>query len=159
VVDTDRPADDYPLRTDIEALLQASDSAKSAMMQAFEGIAQSVGDALLKAPWYRASEWLQEMLDGAPGAFNGAFKEWRMLYAGAMAQREAALKKRDLAKNRRETEQADQELRFVRPIVIWICSETGVTATKKGTSTHTDTLAAKPLYPGITFRACRSAHC
>jgi hypothetical protein len=111
VVDTDRPADNYPIRADIEAQLQPSDSAKRTMMQAFESIAQSVGDSLLKAQWYRGSELLRDILDSAAITFGAKFGEWRTLYAAAMEQREAALKKRDLAKNRKETEQADQELR------------------------------------------------
>lgn len=111
VLDTDLPADNYPIRADIEAQLQPSDSTKSRIMQAFEGIAKSVGDALLNAQWYRGSEWLQETLNNAPVTFNGAFKEWRILYVAAMQQRQAALNRRDKARKKGEVQQADQELR------------------------------------------------
>jgi hypothetical protein len=111
VVDANRPADKYPIRADIEAELQPSDSAKRTMIQAFEAIAGTVGDALLKAQWYRGSEWLRETLNSAAIAFNRAFDEWRTLYAAAMQQRQEALNRRDKAKSKRETQLADQELR------------------------------------------------
>lgn len=66
---------------------------------------------MLKAPWYRGQQWLKENLDNAGVVFDGAFMEWRELYVAAMAQRDAALKKRDMARTRKDTEQADQELR------------------------------------------------
>src|SRR5262249_46235696 len=110
VIYIELPAENYPIRADIEAQLQPSESTRNTMMQAFEAIAQTVGDPLLKAPWYRGPEWLREMLDGASSAFNGAFDEWRLLYGAAMQQRQQALNKHDKAKSKEEIKQAEQEL-------------------------------------------------
>jgi superfamily II DNA/RNA helicase len=111
VVDTERAVDKYPIRDDIKAQFELNADQRNRILDAFEGIAKSVGEPMLRAPWYRGPEWLKEILDNAALAFDAKFEDWRALYAAAMAQRDAALKKRDMARNRKDTEQADQELR------------------------------------------------
>jgi superfamily II DNA/RNA helicase len=110
VLDAERGADSYPIRDDIKAQLELRAEQRNEILEAFEGIAKSVGEPMLKAPWYRP-EWLKETLDNAALRFDRAFDEWRALYGGATAQLQGALRKRDTAKNRKEVEQADQELR------------------------------------------------
>jgi hypothetical protein len=111
VLDMELPAEGYPIRADLKAQLELKDAQTNRILEAFEAIAKSVGDPMLKAPWFRGRHWLKENLDNAGIVFDGAFKEWRELYVAAMVQRDAALKKRNMARTRKDTEQADQELR------------------------------------------------
>jgi len=109
VVDTDQPAT-YPVRADIKAQLELNDTAKTKVLSAFESIAASVGDPLLKSSWYR-SQWLNETLDNAPITFEKAFDQWRQLYSAAVVQRDAARKRADTARSKKDVEQARQEER------------------------------------------------
>ncbi|HZP45866.1 MAG TPA: DUF1998 domain-containing protein, partial [Candidatus Binataceae bacterium] len=62
------------------------------------------------APWYRP-EWLSEIINDAPGAFDRAFNQWRELYSAAVGQRDAARRRADSARNKKDVEQARQDER------------------------------------------------
>ncbi|MGH8014194.1 MAG: helicase-related protein [Candidatus Binataceae bacterium] len=110
VLDTERAADKYPIRDDIKAQFELNADKKNEILAAFEGITKSVGDPVLNAVWF-SGEWLRETFENAALVFDSRFEDWRSLYGAAMAQRDAALRKRDIARTRKDTEQADQELR------------------------------------------------
>src|SRR5262249_22862611 len=97
VVDMEHPTKNYPIRDDIRAQFELHAEQRTRILDAFEAIAKSVGNPMLCAPWYRGPQWLKETLDSAAIAFDGKFEDWRVLYVAAIAQREAALKKRDTA--------------------------------------------------------------
>ncbi len=110
VVDTEQAAVNYPVRADIKAQLELSDSRKGKVLEVFEAIAASVGEPMLKSIWYRP-QWLKETLDSAAVVFERAFDQWRQLYSAAVAQRDAARKKADTARNKKDVEQARQDER------------------------------------------------
>ncbi len=109
VIDIDQPPT-YPVRADLKAQLELSDTDKAKVLSDFQAIAASVGDPLLKAPWYRP-EWLSEIINDAPGAFDRAFNQWRELYSAAVGQRDAARRRADSARNKKDVEQARQDER------------------------------------------------
>ena len=109
VVDTEQAAANYPIRADIKTQLELSDSNKDKVRDVFEAIAASVGDPMLKSPWYRP-KWLKETLDSAVVTFERAFDPWRQLYSAAVAQGDAR-KKADTARNKKDVEQARQDER------------------------------------------------
>jgi superfamily II DNA or RNA helicase len=109
VVDIDQPPT-YPVRADIKAQLELNESGKANVLGDFQAIAASVGGPLLESKWYRP-EWLSEIVNDAPNAFDRAFNQWRELYLSAVSQRDAARKKADSARNKKDVEQARQEER------------------------------------------------
>ena len=110
VVDTEQAVANYPIRADIKAQLELSGPNKDKVLDVFEAIAASVGEPMVKSSWYRP-KWLKETLDSAAVAFERSFDQWRQLYSAAVAQRDAARKKGDTARNKKDVEQARQEER------------------------------------------------
>jgi len=99
-----------PMRSDLDQQLTMSDPARGRLLEVFEAIAKSVGEPLQNALWFRP-EWLAQTLDGSADAFKGSFEPWRQLYIAACIQRDAARKRADTAKLKKDAEQARQEAR------------------------------------------------
>jgi ATP-dependent helicase YprA (DUF1998 family) len=97
----------YPLVTDEKAKLEMSDAKRTDALATFEALIQAVGPEIKGASFY-STNWLQDVLNRAPGEFDAAFEAWRDLYKGAITQREIARKRED---NHRATRQERDDAR------------------------------------------------
>ncbi len=102
--------DGLPLRAALDQQLTISALARGRLLEAFEAIAESVGEPLKNALWYRP-QWLAQTLDGSADSFRGSFKPWRELYGAACIQRDSARKRADTARIKKDAEAARQEVR------------------------------------------------
>jgi ATP-dependent helicase YprA (DUF1998 family) len=77
-------SDDQPLGAEFAAKLQLSSVQKAGVVQACRAIVGDQESAIQRADWYDA-EWLEQLIEAAPQAFDAAMNRWRELYQGAWA--------------------------------------------------------------------------
>lgn len=87
VIDTAR--EELPLRGEVIAQLQLSESARQQIGQRVRALLAADGEALARSGWF-SDRWVRHVIEEAPRVFDRAFDRWRELYRAATRQLEAA---------------------------------------------------------------------
>ncbi len=83
VIDTAQEA--LPLRPEVLAAIQLSDSTRQRLRQRMRRVLQADENLLRTAGWF-SDEWLDRVLQDAPQEFDRAFDRWRELFRAATRQ-------------------------------------------------------------------------
>lgn len=143
------PPTAFPLRPDIQHLMQLSEEKLSSLRRECQSILDACGEEVKGAFW-NTPGWLDAVLQEAPTQFNGAFDRWRELYISATQQRDEARKTVDRpgasGKERQEAEQKEREAK----------REIALLLNQTNKSTESDFypyryLAAEGFLPGYNF--------
>ena len=102
-----------PVNDQISARIAAAPSGVADVVKACRSVVGLVGEGLASAPWY-SDRWLEDLVRGAPAAFDAAFGRWRDLYRAACTQRDEARSVEDRSRDRREREAAQQRQQTAR---------------------------------------------
>jgi len=103
VIDTSQK--DLPLRPEVQAAIQLSESTRQRLRQRMRRILQADEDLLRTARWF-SNAWLDRVLEEAPQEFDRAFDRWRELYRMAIHQRDTARAEEDRARTREDQNRA-----------------------------------------------------
>jgi len=140
---------EYPLRPDVQHLMQLSEEKLFSLRRECQSIIEACGSEVKEAFW-NTPGWLDSVLREAPTRFNEAFERWRELYISATQQRDEARKTVDRpganAKDRQEAEQKEREAK----------REIALLLNQANKSTESDFypyryLAAEGFLPGYNF--------
>lgn len=102
VVDTANAAQHYPIHADVRAVLHLSPAGIAACIAACHRILAATPE-ITAAAWYR-NDWLDDVIAGAPAAFDRACDRWRELYDAAERQLQEARTAIDRRYHSRSTE-------------------------------------------------------
>ena len=139
----------YPLLDEKAAALQMSETRMQEVVRAFHKIINLVGPVITEAEWF-SMELLQELVRGAPEAFDRSMNRWRELYRAAVEQRDTARRRIDAPRIiRTEREEAKQrEREALREIDLLL--NRGERATESDFYPYRY-LAAEGFLPGYNF--------
>jgi len=87
VIDTTR--EELPLREEVVAQIQLSESARRQVEQRVRDLLAADGEVLARSGWF-SDRWVRHVIEEAPREFDRAFDRWRELYRAATRQLEAA---------------------------------------------------------------------
>ncbi|MFF4024042.1 DEAD/DEAH box helicase [Nocardia elegans] len=99
-------SDGMPLQPDLQQALASTDALERAKARAAEVISPLIGELRLTSWWYE--QWVNDVISGAPEAFDRACVRWRELYQSALDDQEEQNRiVRDVSATHRERKAAE----------------------------------------------------